>query len=286
MDNLDCRDISLWVCSVGIRIVCKGNFYFPNISLIYSHFLVPEAEEGFIIYDVTQESNGSWFTFSVFRDGEKVTGPVDYGECSRFLVKKIQDEGQHSLKSSRYLVFHGGCIEKSGTATILSASSQGGKSTLVAGSLIKGYRYMSDELAIIDCISKDVLSFPLALKLRDDVIDIFSDGNLESIVEESYLSEPDFDRRMNYVRIRSENVVAPSERIPIGQIVSVAYNPSVKSKIRKLEPLEASKRLLLCARTNDGLAFVLKTLSLLQSIRSFHLEGCEPLKMAEEIANL
>ena len=70
--------------------------------------------------------------------------------------------------SEKYILVHAGAVCKNNKATIMVAPSHGGKTTLVLGLLKKGYKFLSDEVAVIDFESRCVLPFPRGLSIRAD----------------------------------------------------------------------------------------------------------------------
>lgn len=72
----------------------------------------------------------------------------------------------------QYLVIHAGVIEKAGNAVILPAPPGSGKSTLCAALVQRGWRLLSDELALVS--RRDGLLMPIArpVNLKNQSIDI------------------------------------------------------------------------------------------------------------------
>ncbi len=68
----------------------------------------------------------------------------------------------------QYLIFHAAVVEKGGCAVLLPAPPGAGKSTLCAGLVMRGWRLLSDELALYDLASGLVhgMSRPMNLKNR------------------------------------------------------------------------------------------------------------------------
>lgn len=66
----------------------------------------------------------------------------------------------------RHLLVHAGAVAGRGGGVLLPAASGAGKSTLVAALCLSGFRYLSDELAILDGESPAMLPFPRAICLK------------------------------------------------------------------------------------------------------------------------
>lgn len=75
----------------------------------------------------------------------------------------------------QFLILHAAVIEKLGSAVVLPAEPGAGKSTLTAAMVHRGWRLLSDELALISLDSPLVHPFPRPINLKNDSIDIVQD---------------------------------------------------------------------------------------------------------------
>lgn len=74
--------------------------------------------------------------------------------------------------SHQYLVIHAAVIEKDGKAAVLPAPPGSGKSTLCASLVMKGWRLLSDELALYDLESGLIYGMARPISLKNKSIDI------------------------------------------------------------------------------------------------------------------
>jgi HprK-related kinase A len=145
-----------------------------GISLMYGGFpLIPE--EGFADFHVSVDSPSGlrrWFRPQVLfsHDGYMPFKPlpVEHGYAQL-------EWGLNWCISShchQYLVIHAGVIEKNGYAVILPAPPGSGKSTLCAALVQRGWRLLSDELALVS--RHDGLLKPIArpVNLKNQSIDV------------------------------------------------------------------------------------------------------------------
>ena len=77
--------------------------------------------------------------------------------------------------SHQYLVVHAAVIEKNGKAAVLPAPPGSGKSTLCAGLVMRGWRLLSDELALYDLQTGLVYGMARPISLKNKSIDIIKD---------------------------------------------------------------------------------------------------------------
>ncbi|MBI5430616.1 MAG: HprK-related kinase A [Nitrosomonadales bacterium] len=77
-----------------------------------------------------------------------------------------------SSHANRYLIIHAAVVEKGGYAAILPAPPGSGKSTLCAALVNRGWRLLSDELALIRVSNGQICPLPRPVSLKNQSIDI------------------------------------------------------------------------------------------------------------------
>lgn len=77
-----------------------------------------------------------------------------------------------SSQANRYLIIHAAVIERGGYAAILPAPPGSGKSTLCAALVNRGWRLLSDELALIRVSDGKIIPLPRPVSLKNQSIDI------------------------------------------------------------------------------------------------------------------
>ena len=78
--------------------------------------------------------------------------------------------------SHQYLIIHAAVVERSGRALILPGSPGSGKSTLCAALINKGWRLLSDELTLVDCVTGNIVPVPRPVSLKNDSIQIIANS--------------------------------------------------------------------------------------------------------------
>lgn len=84
----------------------------------------------------------------------------------------------------RYLIFHAAVLEKNGKAVIFPAPPGSGKSTLCAYLALSGWRLLSDEMAVLDIETGNVLPFVRPICLKNNSIRLVEDWFPEAFISE------------------------------------------------------------------------------------------------------
>ena len=93
-----------------------------------------------------------------------------------------------STQAHQYLIFHAATVERDGKAVIMPAPSGSGKSTLCAALIHRGWRLMSDELALISMGDHTVVPLVRPVSLKNSSISI-----IQSYVPEAVMSSITLD---------------------------------------------------------------------------------------------
>lgn len=83
---------------------------------------------------------------------------------------------QMALGWRRHLLLHASSVEKDGRVLVMTGESGSGKSTLSALLGERGWRFMGDEFALLDCDSGAILPFPRLVSLKNRAIDVVADA--------------------------------------------------------------------------------------------------------------
>lgn len=74
----------------------------------------------------------------------------------------------------QYVTLHSAVLERDGNALILPAPSGSGKSTLCCALAFRGWRLLSDELAVVERLSGKVLAVPRPISLKNRSIEVIA----------------------------------------------------------------------------------------------------------------
>jgi hypothetical protein len=76
-------------------------------------------------------------------------------------------------KTRDFLLLHAGAVNRDGASMLIPAEAGVGKSSLVAGLLNLGFRYLSDEAGVIDPVTGHAYPFPKHLSLDMGTVRLF-----------------------------------------------------------------------------------------------------------------
>jgi HprK-related kinase A len=72
----------------------------------------------------------------------------------------------------QYLIIHAAAVERGGRAMIIPGQSGSGKSTLCAGLAFRGWRLLSDELALIAPLTTELVALARPINLKNESIEV------------------------------------------------------------------------------------------------------------------
>jgi hypothetical protein len=105
-------------------------------------------------------------SFLILRDDGMARVACHACELLSCLEWQVSDLAQHTLPAQGYLLVHAAVLVRHGHALLLPAASGSGKSTLAAALALTGWRYWSDEFAVLDLAAGVVLPYRKAITLR------------------------------------------------------------------------------------------------------------------------
>jgi hypothetical protein len=103
--------------------------------------------------------------FRILRDDVVLTEAATRDELLPYLEWAIATAAVEYLGRD-HLLFHAGAVAMDGRGILLPGPSGSGKSTLVAGLMRSGFTYLSDEVAVVDPATGDLLPFAKSLCVK------------------------------------------------------------------------------------------------------------------------
>jgi HprK-related kinase A len=145
-----------------------------GIGLLYADYPVCDGAE-FTDFHINLTSPGGlrrWFRPQVRFDcdGVKPFKPLPLAQA--FPMFEWVMNWAVSSRANGYLIIHSAVVEKDGLAAILPAPAGSGKSTLCAALVAKGWRLLSDELALVRLDTGLLVPLPRPISLKNASIDI------------------------------------------------------------------------------------------------------------------
>jgi len=113
-------------------------------------------------------------------DGFQPFTPLAYGEAFAFLEWGLNwcvTSYCHNL-----LTIHSAVLERDGHVLILPAPPGSGKSTLCAALMLHGWRLLSDEMALLDPQTGEVVPSPRPVSLKNQSIDVIRRRSLSAVM--------------------------------------------------------------------------------------------------------
>lgn len=101
--------------------------------------------------------------FALYLSGQRKLHAADAELMARLLLWHVNQEAVRTTTS--HLLVHAAVAEHEGTAILLPAPQESGKSTLVAGLVRAGLGYLTDETAAVDTGSLEVRPYPRSIAL-------------------------------------------------------------------------------------------------------------------------
>ncbi len=179
-----------------------------------------KSEDEFIIYEDQQE---------VFRCGSK-----------RAAMSKLEwlITGSIMKALSPFLQLHAGGIVNDNKKSMLIVADHGtGKTSIVTGLLLKGFKCLSDDVILIDIDSEEIHFFPRVIRIGTDLPWYLPELNNKLDVSNTIAGKKTI--RFNPERICRDPFSNASE---VGWIIFLTNNESTECKLRPIGQIEAFSR--------------------------------------------
>jgi len=204
-----------------------------NIRILYEQYTT-NTNSGFVDFHVLlapPRNLRRWFRPQVlfFFDGRSPFRPLPMGQAFAFFEWGLNwCVGQHA---HQYLILHAAVVEKNGRAIIMAAPPETGKSTLCAGLMARGWRLLSDELALITPEDGLLTPIPRPVSLKNKSIGLIRDFvpgatiGLESTETTKGI--------VAHMKVPDESVEKAEERTLPAWVVCPKYEPGAPAKLER-----------------------------------------------------
>lgn len=225
---------------VPVTVRCPHGPTLRAFRDVYSQYQLDRPHPDAIRIDVVRASDRlrPWYRFEVWADGVR---RYSFGRVKSMVPRiewAINWQIMHYLP--RYFELHAGVVEIDGEGVIFPAVSGSGKSTLVTALVSRGWRYLSDEFALIDPDSLLLHPYPKAICMKE--------GSFEMLASMGHAPA----RRHTHVHRRKGSVTfidprrfgeVRREPCPIRHVIFCRYDKDRPPTIRPISRADAVLRL-------------------------------------------
>lgn len=145
------------------------------------------------------------------------------------------------LYHPRFYQIHAGVVEVDGQGVILPASPGSGKTTLTAGLVRSGWRYLSDEFALIDPDDLKLRAYPKALCLKEGSFPVIDAMGLQTSRRRDY--QKGQKGRVTFVKPFELNGDRIGGRCPVRFVIFPKYAEGQRARLTEISRAEAVLRL-------------------------------------------
>jgi hypothetical protein len=171
-------------------------------------------------YWVVDSPGGEFLSYSLWLDGT-LLGKT--GNLNSLLQVLLSDLNQQIVKfSGKYLLIHAAAVSSADCGMLLPAPHNSGKSTLAAGLVSNGWKYLSDEIAAIDFETLKILPCPKSLSIGGGSKTVLA--SLGSRIPREILDhvDPEHEWPVPSLAIRPDSI---AESCPMRVIMFPDYQP-------------------------------------------------------------
>lgn len=146
-----------------------------------------------------------------------------------------------SSYANRYLIIHAAVVEKGGYAAILPAPPGSGKSTLCAALVCRGWRLLSDELALVRVSDGKIIPLPRPVSLKNESIDII----------QRYEPDAVFSRKVSdtmkgtvaHMKVPTDSIAYATETAHAAWVIFPKYQAGAATRLEALPQSRAFMRI-------------------------------------------
>ena len=247
MDALD------WVSDDGYEILghrivvrCTSAQFAADVRRLLRSFPVasingaaPDLTLSFIVAAGSRSRTVRPFHFA-FCNYAQVGRTVDYWQLFTILERQLSKYLGEEVRD--FFLLHAGAVAKRGAGIVFPGPSGSGKSSLTLALLRKGYRYLSDEMAVVDPVTAQLQPYPKPLAIKDRSIfpDIVDRNDLW------YGAEAGDAASTSVWYVQAEDVFpdAMGRCVPVRFIIFPTYKTGANPGLRLVGPEETARKLL------------------------------------------
>jgi hypothetical protein len=140
-----------------------------------------------------------------------------------------------------HLLLHAGSVERDGQGVVFASFSGGGKSTLTAGLVSRGWGYLCDEFAIIDPTRQTLEPFPKAMCIKAGSFDLVRSLGLPLHRPRNYVKA--FKGPVGYCSPIEAGASIPDQPVPLRAVIFNEFHNAAEPRLVALNKAEAAMEL-------------------------------------------
>lgn len=192
----------------------------PLVRELYADYAFEATGGGFVDFRVAiMRSHGArrWIRpYASFSwDGDHPFAPMPIGNA--FPLLEWGFNWCVATTAHQFLMLHAGVVERNGVALLMPALPGSGKSTLCAALIHRGWRFLSDEFALIRPGGIEVTPFPRCIPLKNESIPVVKAFAPDAFVGPIFYGTRKGD--VAHVRPPKESIEQSDERARITHVV-------------------------------------------------------------------
>jgi len=178
---------------ISVEVIAINKDLIDTLDCIYARFIADKKGEADLIVDLSNRKRLFAFTRAGFNnssiDNWAIASLTSSDPEGGRLYKIRGGQGFYELVKNAYytilsfvlanlgglLQIHAGVVAKGQKGLVFPGGSGSGKTTLVFALTRAGYKFLSDEVCLIDPLNLSAFPFPRSVFLREDGIDLFSE---------------------------------------------------------------------------------------------------------------
>ncbi len=225
--------LSFRIGAIGVSVRSDLDEALEDFASLYHSFRREETGSSDLIHIEVRRAGRSLRGgrhYAVCGDGEEIGRSCRREEVLPYIEWGIN--WRVIKRQGEFLQLHAATLVRNGQGAIFAAASGSGKSTLAAGLLARGWKYLSDEFALLDPGTLRLHPFPKAVCIKAGSFDVIDRLNLIPWRRRYYVKA--FKGRVGYL---SPHEVAPRPVAPPSPVRLIVFPKYVEGAQPRLYPL-------------------------------------------------
>jgi HprK-related kinase A len=143
---------------------------------------------------------------------------------------------------TRVLLLHAAVVERDGRAVILSGPAGAGKSTLCAALIARGFRFLTDEIALLRPNDGRLQPHPRPISLKNEAIELMAKMLPDAHISDRFANAT--KGTVAFMRPPTQSIAAAGETARPALVIFPTYAPAAGFELRPVERSQAFMRLI------------------------------------------